>query len=98
MSKHGPNPLRICFVVESGTDVRLVEGLAERFDLSILARKIEGGVEISHLPSTPVTTLVGPASRIGFARFIWHHLSREKRFDFIIVQGYSAAAFAVNLV
>ena len=27
-------PLRLCLIVESGTDVRLIEGLAERFQLS----------------------------------------------------------------
>src|SRR5439155_6758445 len=39
-------PARLCFVVESGTDVRLVEGLAERFELTVLARRVEGGFEV----------------------------------------------------
>jgi hypothetical protein len=42
--------MRLCFIVESGTDVRMVEGLAERFDLSVLARRITDGVEISWPP------------------------------------------------
>lgn len=90
--------LRLCFVVESGVDVRLVEGLAARFDLSILARRIEGGVEISHPPAVDARVIVGPASRAGFARFVSRHLARHAaRIDAVIVQGYSLAALAANL-
>jgi hypothetical protein len=90
--------LRLCFLVESGTDVRLVEGLAERFDLTILARKIEGGVEISQPPSVPVNMTVGPASRLGFARMVARHLvERRGEIDRVIVQGYAMAALAANL-
>jgi glycosyltransferase involved in cell wall biosynthesis len=89
--------LRLCFAVESGVDVRLVEGLAARFDVTILARKIEGGTEISHPPATPVRTIVGPASRLGFARLVWSHLHAEHaRYDAVVVQGYSIAALAAN--
>lgn len=35
------NRPRLLFIVESGSDVRLVEGLAERFELTVLARQIE---------------------------------------------------------
>ena len=37
-------------MIESGTDVRMVEGLAARFDLTVVARRILDGVEISHPP------------------------------------------------
>ena len=37
-----PRP-RVCFIVESGTDVRLVEGLAARVALDVLARGIPDG-------------------------------------------------------
>lgn len=87
---------RLLFVVESGCDVRLVEGLAERFDLSILARRIEGGREISHPPAVSVPTEVGPAGRVGFARLVFRRL-REQRPDFVLVQGYSLAALAANV-
>ena len=89
---------RLCFVVESGTDVRMVEGLAERFDLSVVARKIEGGVEISHTPEKPVPIHVGPPSRAGFARRV-HALLRRDRgsIDYVLVQGYAMAALAANL-
>jgi len=62
--------LRLCLVVESGTDVRLVEGLAERFDLTILARRIEGGVEVNHPPAISVPSVVGPASRLEIAMLV----------------------------
>ena len=39
MTRHS-NQVRVCFIVESGTDVRLVEGLAERVALRVLARDI----------------------------------------------------------
>jgi glycosyltransferase involved in cell wall biosynthesis len=90
--------ISLCFVVESGTDVRLVEGLAERFDVNILARRIGGGVEISHPPSPPVPTAVGPASRFKFAIFVWRHLRAHRgNVDRVIVQGYGLAALAANL-
>ncbi len=89
---------RLCFIVESGSDVRLVEGLAEKFELTILARKIEGGVEINHAPSMPVPVVVGSASRFGFAWQVFRHLlARRGEVDFIIVQGYGMAALAANI-
>src|SRR5205085_6962559 len=91
------NPLRGCLVVESGTDVRLVDGLAERFAVTVLARKIEGGVEVSRPCASPV--IVGPSSRSGFASFIGKYLYRaRKQIDFVLVQGYGAAALVSNAV
>ena len=87
---------RLLFVVESGCDVRLAEGLAERFDLRILARRIEGGREISHPPSVPVDVEVGPPSRLRFARLV-HRRILEGAIDFVLVQGYSVAALAANV-
>jgi glycosyltransferase involved in cell wall biosynthesis len=90
--------LRLWFIVESGTDVRLVEGLAELFNLTVVARKIEGGIEISHPPSVPVAAVVGPASRLTFAMLVWKQL-RQKRdqIDLVMAQGYGLAALAANL-
>lgn len=90
--------LRVLFVVESGTDVRIVEGLAERFDLTVVARRIGGGLEISHPPSKLVPTIVGPATRSRFAAFVWSYLrARAQSIDYVIVQGYALAALAANL-
>lgn len=86
------------FIVESGTDVRLVEGLGERFDLSVIARKIVGGVEINHRPSSDINTVVGPASRIRFAISIAGYIVRNRsKFDCWVVQGYALAALAANI-
>ncbi len=89
---------RLWFVVESGTDVRLVEGLAERADVTVLARRIEGGVEISRPPARAVPVAVGPASRLAFARLVRSRLRRECRpDDRVLVQNYGLAALAANL-
>ncbi len=88
---------RLLFVIESGTDVRLVEGLADKFDLEILARKIEGGVEISQPPVANFGVTLGPAKRARFAWFTARELFRRRhRSDVVLVQGYSLAALAAN--
>jgi glycosyltransferase involved in cell wall biosynthesis len=93
-----PHVLRVCFVVESGTDVRMIEGLAERFELSVIVRKIEGGVEISHPPEKAVPTHTGPPSRVGFVRTVYGMLRRDSRsIDYVLVQGYALAALAANV-
>jgi glycosyltransferase involved in cell wall biosynthesis len=90
--------LRVCFIVESGTDVRLVEGLAERFEVTILGRRILDGVEISHPPARPPSVVFGSSSRGGFAAFVWNYLRRNRRrYDIVLVQGYGLAALAANL-
>lgn len=89
---------RLCFVVESGTDMRMVEGLAERFALTVLARGIDGGVEINWPSAMPMEVIRGPASRFGFARLALRHLLGEnRRYGFVIVQSYSLAAMAANI-
>jgi glycosyltransferase involved in cell wall biosynthesis len=89
---------RVCFVVESGTDVRLVDGLAGSFDLTVLARRIEGGKEINRTPAPGVSVTVGPAAFASFARHVFRFLNEHAAtFDFILVQGYGAAAMAANV-
>jgi glycosyltransferase involved in cell wall biosynthesis len=75
----------------------MVEGLAENFQLSILARKIEGGVEISQRTAAEFEMTIGPASRTAFARFVFTELFRRRaQTDVVLVQGYSLAALAAN--
>src|SRR4051812_438646 len=88
---------RLWFIVESGTDVRLVEGLAERFDLSVIAREIPGGRAISREPAHEVHTIVGPASRVRFLGTIWNTLTSSREPGMVLVQGYGPAAFVTNL-
>lgn len=93
----GARRLRIWFVVESGTDVRLADALAEAFDLTVFARKIVSGVEISRPPSQAVTMRIGSPSVAGFAREVFGALRREReKVDFVLVQGYGPAAAAAN--
>lgn len=89
---------RLLFIVESGTDVRMVEGLAERFDLQIIARKIENGVEINWPPSPDIPTVIGPTGRVSFAHFVFREIIRRKsEIDLVLVQGYGPAALAANI-
>jgi glycosyltransferase involved in cell wall biosynthesis len=88
----------LIFVVESGTDVRLAEGLAGRFALTILARPIAGGVVISQTPTATLKTILLPGSRLGFARAVYRYLRVHRaEIDVVLVQGYALAAFAANL-
>src|SRR5436190_18547559 len=81
--------LRTCFVVESGTDVRLVEGLAERFELEVVGRSIEDGSVISHPPKASFSMTTFPPSRIGFGAAVFRHLiGAQRRNDLVLVQGY----------
>jgi len=92
-------PAKLLFVVESGTDVRLVEGLAESFDLTVLARRIQGGVEVSQVPEGAIRIITGPSSRVRFALAVAGHLAaRTRAYDRVIVQGYGLAALAANLI
>jgi glycosyltransferase involved in cell wall biosynthesis len=91
--------LRVCYVIESGTDVRTVEGLAERFDLTLVARRMLDGVEVSHPPDCEFNFVVGPSSRARFAIFAANFLrKRNTQFDYILVQGYGLTALAGNLI
>lgn len=89
--------MRLCFVVESGTDVRLVDELAARFELTVLARSIPGGVAISHPPERAADIVLRPASRIRFAWSVLRRLTSGPHFDVVLVQGYALAALAANL-
>jgi glycosyltransferase involved in cell wall biosynthesis len=89
---------RLWFVVESGTDVRLVEGLAERWRLTIVARRIVGGREISQPTAADLDLRVGPASFVRFGVHVGLALLRERRgIGLVLVQGYGVAALCANL-
>lgn len=89
--------LRLCFVVESGTDIRLVNELAERFELTIIARRIPRGLPISQTPECSFTLELGPTSRARFGALVFRRLSRKRKFDVVLVQGYALAALGANL-
>ena len=92
------HPPRVCFVVESGTDVRLVEGLAARSRLTIVARKVAGGREVSQPTQATFESVLGPSSFVRFAAFVFRWLAAHRtEFDALLVQGYGPAALATNL-
>jgi glycosyltransferase involved in cell wall biosynthesis len=91
---------RLAFICETGTDVRLVEGLARHFRLTLLVRLAFQGKEISWpvAAGTPVSIEVGPPKRLEFAvhalAWLVHHADE---FDAVLVQNTGAAALAANL-
>jgi len=77
----------------------MVEGLAARFDLTLVARRILDGVEISHPPDCDFEFVLGPSARSRFAFFAAKFLGGKRgQFDYILVQGYGLAALAANLM
>src|SRR5215469_11697906 len=90
--------LRMTFVVESGTDVRLVEGLDRNFILDVVCRDIPNGFHINWRPLEEPQITVGPAGRLGFAAFVARHLAVRPAPDILLVQGYAAAALLVNAI
>ena len=89
---------RVCFVVDSGTDVRLADGLAEGTNLRILARRLPSGREISQPSRQPLNVEVGPAGHAPFALFVLRRLiALRHELDAVVVQGYGPAAALANL-
>jgi glycosyltransferase involved in cell wall biosynthesis/SAM-dependent methyltransferase len=88
-----PRP-RVCFIVESGTDVRLVEGLATRVALDVLARGIPGGRAISQPTSCPISIV--SSGRLAFALKAMTTILGSPA-DTVLVQGHGVAALAANL-
>lgn len=89
--------LNLCFVIEVVTDVRLIEGLAERFNLTLVYRQSNRSM-ISQPTTTSYNSVAGPSSRAKFATFVWNYLrKRQNEFNYVIVQNYSLTAIAANL-
>jgi glycosyltransferase involved in cell wall biosynthesis len=83
----------VCFVVESGTDARMLEGLASRLNLTVLARDVPGGRVVSQ--RTDVRVHIASASRLAFTWTTFRWLLANPC-DAVLVQGYGAAALAAN--
>ena len=90
---------RICFVVDSGTDVRLVEGLAERAALRVLARTIPGGRAISQPVRRDVAIELGPSGHAAFGAFAMRRLMALRgEIDVVLVQGHGPCAALANII
>jgi glycosyltransferase involved in cell wall biosynthesis len=83
----------VCFVVESGTDARMLEGLAARLHLTVLAREVPGGRTVSQ-PTGVAVELAG-SNRLTFAFAVFRWLL-TRPYDAVLVQGYGLAALAAN--
>jgi glycosyltransferase involved in cell wall biosynthesis len=83
------------FIVESGTDARLVEGLGARATLQVLARGIPGGHAVSQ--PTSVAVAIADPGRVAFAWRVFRTLLRGSSDQAVLVQGYGLAALAANL-
>jgi glycosyltransferase involved in cell wall biosynthesis len=91
--------VRVCFVVDSGTDVRLADSLAERTSLLVLARTLTSGREISQPNHRPLRVELGPSGHLAFALFAMRRLIALRHdIDVVVVQGYGPTAACVNLV
>jgi glycosyltransferase involved in cell wall biosynthesis len=89
---------RVLFVVDSGTDVRLVDALSERTTLHIVARRQVSGREISQATRHQVRVEIGPSSHARFAWFAIRRLmSLRRHVDVVVVQGYGPTAACVNI-
>ena len=66
---------RLLFVVDSGTDVRLADGLAGSTSLRILARGLPSGREISQPSRQHLDVEVGPSGHAAFALFAFRRPS-----------------------
>jgi len=91
--------VRVCFVVDSGTDVRLADSLAERTSLLVLARRLPSGREISQPTREPLNVELGPGGHFAFALFVMRRLiALRRQIDVVVVQGYGPTAACANLV
>jgi len=89
---------RICFVADSGTDVRLVDELASRARLRVLARSIPGGRVISQATRGQVQLEVGPAGHAAFGAFAARRLlALRNEIDVVLVQGHGPTAAVANV-
>jgi glycosyltransferase involved in cell wall biosynthesis len=89
---------RVWFIVESGTDVRLVEEFAARWPLTVMARRIAGGREISQSTTASFEMLVGPPSFVRFGVHVAVGILRNRsRIDLAVLQGYGMAALCGNI-
>jgi glycosyltransferase involved in cell wall biosynthesis len=91
---------RLVFLCESGTDVRLVAGLKQRFALTLLLRPAFGPRTINWKDEgpEPVRIVEGPAGRLAFAAWAGAWLVRHRaEVDAVLAQNAGVASLAANV-
>jgi glycosyltransferase involved in cell wall biosynthesis len=91
---------RLVFLCESGTDVRLVSGLKQRFELTLLLRPAFGPRTINWKDEgpEPVRIVEGPAGRLAFAAWAGAWLVRHRaEVDAVLAQNAGVASLAANV-
>jgi len=91
---------RLVFLCESGTDVRLVAGLKQRFELTLLLRPAFGPRTINWKDEgpEPVRLVEGPAGRVAFAAWAGAWLVRHRaEVDAVLAQNAGVASLAANV-
>lgn len=91
---------RLVFLCESGTDVRLVEGLARSFQLTLLLRPAFNGREVNWPVAEGVEVRIerGPSGRASFAGYAALWLQRHRtEIDAVLVQNVGLSTVAANV-
>lgn len=87
----------ICFIIETGTDVRLIEGLSSQFELIVVYRQT-GKSFVSQPTQAEFEVVEGPSSRIKFAQFLVSYLIKfSPKIDYVITQNYGLSPLAANI-
>lgn len=89
---------RVCFIAEGMVDVRLIDGLSMRCNLTLVTRQAGDNQVTSQPTLANFTRVTGPPAHLSFGFFVWKFLLQHQgAFDSVIVQGYGISAFAANI-
>lgn len=87
---------RVCYVFDSLSDVRFVDGFAELFDLTVVYPRGSGGY--TNDPKGSFREVVLPGGRLGFPYRVARWLIAHKAdYDVVFVLGDTTAALGANL-
>lgn len=87
---------RVCYVFDSLSDVRFVDGFAEMFDLTVVYPRGSGG--FTNEPKGAFVKVVLPGGRVGFPYRVARWLAANKNsYDVVFVLGDTTAALGANL-
>jgi glycosyltransferase involved in cell wall biosynthesis len=89
---------QVCFIAEGMVDFRLIDGLSQRVDLTLVSRRNDKEPITSQPTNGKLKVVIGPASRLKFGLFLLSFVRRNMQsFDSYVVLGYGLAALCSNL-